>query len=170
MRVKHYNKRDHDEAINTAKNKATHYTAYRKYLKEIDPEVKNLGDAKTSLNNRTGFKNARLSADALDLKEAYDNAEQSENLWLGLDVKHLEKKGKEWVLTDSYKEEIKEKYTAYYSPREERILKLLEDTAERLNKETPKGVRRALNQRFDGEFEVDEKVFMVALQMEGRNI
>ena len=169
MRVKHYNKREHDEAINTARNKATHYTAYRKYLKEIDPEVNNLGDAKTSLNNRTGFKNARLSADALDLKEAYDNAEQSENLWLGLDVKHLEKKGKEWVLTDSYKEEIKEKYTSYYSPKEERILKLLEDTAERLNKETPKGVRKALKQRFDGEFEVDERMFIAAYQMMERN-
>jgi len=169
MRVKHYNKREHDEAINTARNKATHYTAYRKYLKELDPAVNNLGDAKTSLNNRTGFKNARLSADALDLKEAYDNAEQSENLWLGLDVKHLEKKGKEWVLTDSYKEEIKEKYTSYYSPKEERILKLLEDTAERLNKETPKGVRKALKQRFDGEFEVDERMFIAAYQMMERN-
>jgi len=170
MRVKHYNKREHDEEINTAKNKAYHYTNYRKYLKEIDPEVNNLGDAKTSLNSRTGFKNARLSADALDLKEVYDKAVESENLWLGLDVKHLEKKGKEWVLTDSYKEEIKEKYTSYYNPKEERILKLLEDTAERLNRETPKGVRRALKQRFDGEYEVDEKMFIAAYQMANRNL
>lgn len=170
MRVKHFNKTEHDKEISTANNKANHYTAYRKYLKEIDPEVKNLGDAKTSLNNRTGFKNARLSADALDLKEVYENAEQSENGWLGLDIKHLEKKGKEWVLTGSYKNEIKEKYTSYYSPREERILKLLEDTAERLNTEAPASTRRALKQGFNGKFEVDEKVFMVALQMEGRNI
>lgn len=136
---KHFNRREYDREINTLDTR----------IQALNKLTKILGD-KTfeeyckSLNERTNFKNARLSADALGELETYLELERLDIAKGNIDKSLLVTDGKRgYRLSEDALSQIKDKYTTHFTPKEEQYLKTLEKVREIL-KDVPYQLTDAL--------------------------
>lgn len=80
------------------------------------------------LNTTTGFVNPNLSADALGLKDQYQTIVATGNVDLNLYNEDLTD------LTPSFKDELREQFTTYWSDKEYKELKRVDKLVNELNK------------------------------------
>ena len=121
-RVRHVNRAEANKEIQVAHDN-------RKVAKQLSEAMVSFAGMKTLeeidiyLNEKTGFVNTQLSAEAMGLGEQY----QLVSKYLGsVDLKIYDKN---WVVKQSYKDKMFEKYTIYWSNED---VKLFEDVEKAL--------------------------------------
>ena len=125
-RVRHVNRAEANKEIQVAHDN-------RKVAKQLSEAMVSFAGMKTLeeidiyLNEKTGFVNTQLSAEAMGLGEQY----QLVSKYLGsVDLKIYDKN---WVVKQSYKDKMFEKYTTYYSDEDIKLFDEVEKVLEKLN-------------------------------------
>lgn len=166
MREKHFDKKSYDQEINTldtriqALNKMTKILGGMTFQEYCD-----------SLNEKTNFKNPRLSADALGELDTYIELEHLDIAKGNIDKSLLVIDGKRgFRLSAEALNDIREKHTAYFNETEESYLKSLEKAKEIL-KNVPHQLTDALYyNRLEQQYIVDERKFKSIMQLVGSRI
>ena len=155
-RVRHVNRAEANKEIQVAHDN-------RKVAKQLSEAMVSFAGMKTLeeidiyLNEKTGFVNTQLSAEAMGLGEQY----QLVSKYLGsVDLKIYDKN---WVVKQSYKDKMFEKYTTYYSNEDLKLFEGVEKALATLNSfNLPNGCLWANHK---GEVNFNEKRFTTARQL-----
>lgn len=166
MREKHFDKKSYDREINTLDTR----------IQALNKMTKILGGMTfqgycDSLNEKTNFKNPRLSADALGELDTYIELEHLDIAKGNIDKSLLVIDGKRgFRLSAEALNDIREKYTVYFTETEESYLKALEKAKEIL-KNVPHQLTDALYyNRLEQQYIVDERKFKSIMQLVGSRI
>lgn len=127
-RVKFYDSSEHFKKVDELMKKRS----LAKKLKEAKVSFigyDTLEEIEEYLNGKTGFVNTKLSATALGLEEQYDTIVKYSHS-INLD----NYKDDFSDLTDSFKRELKEKYTKYFSDEETKEIEGIEKVVSAINK------------------------------------
>jgi hypothetical protein len=137
-RERSYNGKELDRVLRELEIKVSAYNSYLHHCGTIKQGAETIEAVDQYLNEKTGFVNARLSADALGLLDVYEKIVQLENTFLGLNTAILSasKKGKHskiYQVSDEHIESLKQHYTTYYSVPETSQLNDLDKAIKILN-------------------------------------
>ena len=171
MREKHFNRRDFDREINTLDIRIQALNKMERLLQRLDEKIETFEEYCNYLNNRTGFKNARMSAEALNELDTYLELERLDIAKGSIAFNLLVKKGKSgYRLSEEALSEIREKHTQYFNEKEENYLKSLEKAREIL-KNVPHQLTDALYyNRLEGQFVVDVRKYNSLLSFVGSRL
>lgn len=119
-RERSYNAKEFDRVLRELEIKVSAYNSYLHFCGTIKEGAESLKDVESYLNEKTGFVNARLSADALGLLDVYEKIVQLENTFLGLNTAILSaskrgKNSKQYEVSKEHIESLRERYRTYYS-------------------------------------------------------
>jgi hypothetical protein len=125
-RVKYINRAEANKQIQIAHDMRNVAEAFSNALNKFEG-LKTLEEIDASLNAKTGFVNVSLSATAMGLEAEYGLVSQ----YLGkIDLKVYDKN---WVVKQSYKDKMFEKYTIYYSDEDVKLFDEVEKILDKLN-------------------------------------
>jgi hypothetical protein len=83
-RERSYNAKEFDRVLRELEIKVSAYNSYLHFCGTIKEGAESLEDVEKYLNEKTGFVNARVSADAMGVLDVYEKIVQLENTFLGL--------------------------------------------------------------------------------------
>lgn len=171
MREKHFNRREYDREINTLETRIQALNKMERILSRINKNIETFEEYCLYLNEKTGFRNARMSAEALDELSTYLELERLDVAKGTIAFNLLVKKGKSgYRLTEEAISEIRDKHTQFFNPKEESYLKSLEKAREIL-KDVPHQLTDALYyNRVEGKFIVDLRKYNSLLNFVGSRI
>ena len=171
MREKHFNRREYDREINTLETRIQALNKMERILSRINKNLETFEEYCLYLNEKTGFRNARMSAEALDELSTYLELERLDIAKGTIAFNLLVKKGKSgYRLTEEAISEIRDKHTQFFNPKEESYLKSLEKAREIL-KDVPHQLTDALYyNRVEGKFVVDLRKYNSLLNFVGSRI
>jgi hypothetical protein len=171
MRERHFNKREYDREINTLDTRIQALNKMEKILTRIDEKLETFEDYCKHLNTRTGFQNARMSAEALNELETYAEVERLDIAKGSIANNLIVKKDKSgYRLTAEALSEIRDRHTQYFTEKEESYLKQLEKASEIL-KNVPHQLADALYyNRLEGTYVVDVRKYNSLLNFVGSRL
>lgn len=171
MRERHFNKRNFDREINTLETRIQALNKMERILKRVNENLETFEEYCTDLNERTGFRNARMSAEALDELDTFLELERLDIAKGAIAFNLLVKKDKSgYRLSEEAISEIRDKHTQFFNEKEESYLKSLEKAREIL-KNVPHQLTDALYyNRIKGEFVVDTMKYNSLLNLVGSRV
>lgn len=130
--IKVYHSHDVDVQLQKMEKEAKTLSELIKLLREVtgDKDIKTIGAFTQWLCSTAGFKSASFSAESMDLKDAYDNAHRLSNSISLITVDDLNQMHK---LKPSTIEEVKQRYTEYYTDEELENIKAFRDIQDKFN-------------------------------------
>lgn len=139
MKVKHFDRHGYEREVRILENKTSAYNKFLAKVNEIKKGSTTIEEIQKYLNGKTKFVNPLLSADAMGVKDKYDEAVDLESVWLGLNLNALKKISGDtfparYEINEKYLNEVKERFTVYYSPVQEKQIDGIEKAVELLNK------------------------------------
>ena len=139
MKIKYYNSHEYEREVRILENKLSAYNKFLDKINELKPGAMTIEEVQKYLNGKTKFVNPLLSADAMGVKDLYNEAIDLESVWIGLNLNVLEKVSGEMTparfkISGRYLDEVKEKHTTYYTPTQEKQIDSIEQAIEILNK------------------------------------
>lgn len=137
-RERSYNAKEFDRVLRELEIKVSAYNSYLHFCGTIKEGAESLEDVEKYLNEKTGFVNARVSADAMGVLDVYEKIVQLENTFLGLNKAILSesKRGKfnsTYEISNDHIESLREQYRTYYSIPETKQLNELDKAIKMLN-------------------------------------
>lgn len=164
MKVRHFEKQAYDRAIREYEiridalnklNKLTQGLTFDEYCDK--------------LNSSTGFKNTRMSADALGLIDEYETAERLHTAALNIDTSLLVTDKGGFKLSTAALNDLRDRYTTYHTSQDEIRLKVLNDTAEALTKAkvSPRMIGALRYEARTNEWEVCDRTFSTSINTRG---
>lgn len=137
-RERSYNRAEFDRALRELEIKVSAYNSYLHFCGTIKQGAESIEEVEKYLNEKTGFVNARVSADAMGVLDVYEKIVQLENTFLGLNTAILSvsksgKNSKRYEISKEHIESLKEHYTTYYSVPETKQLDELDKAIKILN-------------------------------------
>lgn len=137
-RERSYNAKEFERVLSELEIKVSAYNSYLHFCASIKEGAESLEDVERYLNEKTGFVNARVSADAMGVLDVYEKIVQLENTFLGLNKAILSesKKGKHsktYQISKDHIESLREQYKTYYSIQETKQLNELDKALNLLN-------------------------------------
>lgn len=142
-RVKHFNNHSFDKDLRNLEIKMAAYNSYIYNCSQIKEGASSLDEVEKYLNQKTGFVNPRMSADAMGVLEPYTKAVELENNFMGIDMSALEesttKSGRKiYKIRTDYIDLLKDRHTTYYTSEQSKSIDALEKAIKSLNQlETP---------------------------------
>lgn len=137
-RERSYNAKEFDRVLRELEIKVSAYNSYLHFCGTIKEGAESLEDVEKYLNEKTGFVNARVSADAMGVLDVYEKIVQLENTFLGLNKAILSesKRGefnRTYEISKDHIESLREQYRTYYSIPETKQLNELDKALKMLN-------------------------------------
>ena len=137
-RVRYFKNTEFDKELRTLEIKMSAYNSYIYYCDLIKKGAISIDEVEKYLNQKTGFVNPRMSADAMGVLDAYSKAVELENNFTGIDMTALDasinKSGRMiYKIKPSYIDLLKEKHTVYYSAEQSKSIEILEKAVGMLN-------------------------------------
>ena len=126
-RVKYVDNQKANKQIQQAHDNRANAQLYADALSSFKG-LKTIDEIQEYLNKETGFKNALMSADALNLKSQYTIVMKFFNAGIDFDVYD-----ENWVVTKEYKAQCFLDATVYYSDEDEKEISAIEKALEKLN-------------------------------------